>query len=708
MSKMLRCVMGLGAGLLMVCGPAWADEAEEEAAETDAPIIVTGQRNGYLVKDSASSTKTATPLLDTPQSLTIVSQVFIEDANLRSISDIIRFTPGASPGQGEGNRDQLTLRGVNTTADFFVDGLRDDVQYFRPLYNVERVEILKGANALAFGRGGGGGVINRVNKTAGPGNFGALSGGVDTFGAYAFEGDANAEIGEHVFGRIGAFYEDARNHRDVYSLERFGATPTLTWQPSSATRLVLAYEYLRDFRVADRGIPSLNGRPIAGFRDAFFGVPGLNESDLTAHIVRARIEHRISAELSVSGQFSWGDYAKAYRNVFPATAVSIDPRTGAASLGIEAYFDPTHRRNVYGQANVEWRTQTGPIAHRLLAGIEAGNAATQNQRINGFFDSSSPTSVSGRRVSVGLADPLIVPPITFRAGPANRNVTSDGNVVSIYVQDQAEFGDFQLIAGGRYDRFALDIANLIDTTRFSRVDDVISPRAGLVYKPIAAASLYASFARSFLPQSGEQFLSLDASLSALAPERFDSYEIGGKWDVLPGLNLTTALYQIERTNSRAPSGQAGVVVLTGESRTRGLELSLLGSLRPHWQIYGGYTYQDAQITSTTAAAPAGRQIGQVPHHLFFLWSRYDFTQRLGASLGLQHQRDSFTTISNTTILPGFTRLDGALYFALTPRLEAQIQIENLTNAQYFPTAHTDNNISTGPPRNARLTLRAKF
>lgn len=697
-------MLGLGLVMLAANGPALA----EEAIDADGPIIVTGHRQGYLAQNSTASTKTATPLLDTPQSLTILSQAFIEDAGLRSISDVIRFTPGASPGQGEGNRDQLTLRGVNTTADFFVDGLRDDVQYFRPLYNVERVEILKGANALAFGRGGGGGVINRVTKTAGPGNFGALSGGVDSFGAFAFEGDANGEISENAFGRIGVFYEDGRNHRDVFSLERFGATPTFTWQPGSATRLTLAYEYLRDFRVADRGIPSLNARPIAGFRDAFFGVEGLNESDLTAHIVRARIEHQFGNQLSISGQFSWGDYAKAYRNVFAATAVSNDPRTRLASLGVEAYFDPTHRRNVFGQANVEWRAQTGPIGHVVLAGIEAGNAATENQRLNGFFDSSLLTSQSGRRVSVALADPLSVPPITFRAGPANRNVTSDGDVFSIYVQDQAKLGDFELIVGGRYDRFALDIANLLDAARFSRVDGVISPRAGLVYKPIAAASLYASYARSFLPQSGEQFLSLDPSLASLRPERFDSYEIGGKWDLAPGLNLTAALYQIDRTNSRAPSGQAGLVVLTGQSRTRGLELSLLGALAPHWHVYGGYTYQDGQITSNTAAAPAGRQIGQVPHHLFFAWSRYDFTQRFGASLGLQRQQSSFASISNTTLLPGFTRLDGALFFVLTPRLEAQIQIENLTNAQYFPAAHTDNNISTGAPRNARMTLRAKF
>lgn len=696
--------VSLGALLVLSSQPARANSADE----ADNAIVITGQRPGYRVDSSASSTKIATPLLDTPQSITALAQAFIEDNSLRSIADVIRFTPGASTGQGEGHRDQVTLRGVNTTADFFVDGLRDDVQYFRPLYNVERIEILKGANALAFGRGGGGGIINRVSKMAGPGNFGSLFGGVDTFGAYAIEGDGNIDLTDGIFARLGAFYEDGRNHRDVYQFERFGATPTLTLHPSAATRLVLAYEYLRDFRVVDRGIPSLNQRPIAGFRDAFFGVDGLNESSFTGHVVRARLEQDFTNTLKGSAQFSWGDYDKAYRNVFPATAVTINPATGAGSLGIEAYFDPTQRRNVFGQANLEWRPSTGPVQHTFLLGVEAGNQGTQNERINGFFDSGVPTSVSGRRTFVPVANTLNAPPITFRAGSGNRDVRTNANLVSVYVQDQASWGKVSLIVGGRFDHFALDVDNLLAVARFSREDNVISPRAALVYKPIKAASLYASYARSFLPQSGEQFLSLDITSAALIPERFDSYEIGAKWDILRDLNVTAALYQVERTNTRAPSGQAGIVVLTGESRTRGLELSLAGALSRHWQIISGYTFQDAEITGATAAAPAGRRLAQTPRHLFSAWSRYNFTKRFGAALGVQHQRDSFAAISNSTVLPGFTRLDGALFIALTERLEAQVNLENLTNARYFPTAHTDDNITTGAPINARFSLRAKF
>lgn len=697
--------MGLGVAMILASEPARA-EAEKDA---DSPIIITGQRPGYGVNTSSSSTKIAISLLDTPQSVSVIAQPFIEDAALRSIADVIRFTSGATIGQGEGHRDQVTLRGNNTTADFFQDGLRDDVQYFRPLYNLERVEVLKGANALAFGRGGGGGVINRVTKVAQVGEaFASVFGGVDTFGAYAIEGDVNAPIGDSLALRVNAVYEDARNHRDVFALERAGINPTLVWAPDARTQVILSYEYLNDFRVVDRGIPSFGGLPLQGVRDRFFGVEGINESQFGAHVVRLRGQHAFTEAVSLSGQFLYGDYDKAYRNVFPATAVSFNPVTGQGTFGVEAYFDPTARRNVFGQVNLVWKTATGAITHTFLGGVEVGDQLTANERINGFFDSGVPTTVSGRRTVVSLQDPLVVPPITFRAGSGNRAVRTDAEILSVYVQDQAVWGPVTLIAGGRFDRFDLTVDNLLAGQSFSRLDEVFSPRAGLIYKPIPAASIYASYARSFLPQSGEQFLSLDVTSAALIPERFDTYEIGAKWDIAPGLNVSAAIYQLERTNTRAPSGQGGVIVLTGESRARGFELNFVGALSQQWQVLGAYTFQDAEITGATAAAPAGRTLGQVPRHILSIWSRNDFTRRFGAALGLQHQRDSFATISNATILPAFTRLDAALYWRLTDRLEAQVNIENLTNALYFPTAHTDDNITTGAPVNARFTLRAKF
>lgn len=700
-----------GASLAVLAGGAAAHALEGDAvADADKDmVVVRGQRDGYAPGQSSSSTHTPTLLRDTPQSVSVLPEALIEDTSTRSIGELLRFVPGATQNQGEGNRDQIVLRGNNTTADFFLDGLRDDVQYFRPLYNLERVEVLKGANALAFGRGGGGGVVNRVAKTAElEGAFGSLFGGVDTFGAYAIQGDANVPLADSVGVRLNAFYEDGRNHREVYELERFGANPTLTFAPTERTRLIASYEYLNDFRITDRGVPSFAGRPLTGFRDTFFGDPEANEADFGAHVVRLRGEHAFSDALVLSGQFLFGDYDKSYRNAFPATAVSFDPGTGAGSLGVSAYVDETERRNLLGQLNARWSVRTGPIGHTWLVGFEAGDQRTDSRRLNGFFDSGVPTTQAGQRTTIALRDPIVIPPISFRAGPGARNNASSARIVSVYIQDQATWGPFQLIAGGRYDRFDLEVDNLLTGQSFRREDTVFSPRAGLVYKPITPISLYASFARSFLPQSGDQFTSLDASLAALEPERFDNYEIGVKWDILKNLAFTGALYQLERTNSRAPGADPGVIVLTGETRSRGLEISLAGDITKRWSAIASYTLQEAEITSGTVSAPSGRLVALTPTQSFSAWSRYDLFKRFGVGLGVTHQGDSFASISNAVLLPSFTRLDAAVYVPLTDRIEAQINLENLTNETYFPTSNNDNNLTTGAPINARLSLRARF
>lgn len=714
-----------GSTLALMAGMAHAQEtsrASDLVADSETPtetVLVVGRAQGYRAITSTGTTRTPTAIEDIPQIVTIITRELIEDAAINSIADVARFTPGVTIGQGEGNRDQITLRGNNTTANFLVDGYRDDVQYFRPLYNIERVEVLLGANALAFGRGGGGGVINRVTKTPVDDTFLATRLAADTFGSFAAELDTNASFGEAGALRLNSFYETAQNHRDFYGLERFGFNPTLALRLTPRTRFGLSYEYVRDDRTADRGIPSLAGRPIAGFRDTFFGQPDFNRSVFEGNVGKVTIEHEFTPDLVLSSVFVYGDYNKIYSNLFPATSVTTST-AGVPQIGIEAYIDPTNRRNILSQTNLVWRFDSFGADHQVLFGFEAGNQHTTNRRINGFF-SGVPTTQSGRRTLVSLPAPvpgarLAMPAIAFPesgpaflAGNANRSVRTDVDLISAYVQDQISFGSqVHLIVGGRYDRFDLTVDNRFTGQGFARVDDLFSPRAGLVWKPLTALSLYSSFSRSFLPQSGDQFLSLDVTTAALEPERFDNIEAGIKWSIRPELRLSAAVYRLNRSNTREPTGTAGIIALTGEQRSRGFELGLEGQVLPHWNVSAAYTLQEAEITSTTIAAPAGRRIGQVPRHIFNAWNRYDFRKYFGAGIGVFHQSQSFATISNTTILPAFTRADLGLFFRLSPRLEAQVNIENLFNGIYFPTAHTDNNISSGGPRAARFTLKTTF
>jgi catecholate siderophore receptor len=693
-----------------LAAPAYAADAAAAAADAQdagTTIIVTGTRESYAVEQTSTATRTPTDLNDVPQAVSIVTEQQIEDQALRSIAEVLRYVPGATFGQGEGHRDQITLRGNNTTADFFVDGLRDDVQYYRGLYNLERVEVLKGPNAMIFGRGGGGGVVNRVTKRPVANPFVRSSASLDSFGAWFVDADLNHPFGESAAVRLNTVYEEFDNHRDFYEGERFAINPTGAVSIGGRTRIDLYYEYASDDRVIDRGIPSFAGRPLGGFRDTFFGVPGVNVTDFEGHTAMARLEHRFSDDLRLTSKLLYGDYDKLYQNAFAATPVA-ENATGARSVGIEAYRDPTRRQNLFSQTDLVWEGNTGGIGHVLLAGFEHGDQQTHNQRINGFFDSGVPTTSSGRRTIVPLTDPVAIPPITFRAGAGNRSVRSDAELLAFYVQDQISLGaNFDVIAGLRYDRFDLTIDDLLANRSFSRVDNLWSPRLGLVFKPTEPLSFYASYSRSYLPQSGDQFLSLDLTSAALEPEKFENYELGLKWDIRPALSFTAAVYQLDRTNTRAPVS-GGVVVLTGEQRSRGLELGLIGEIAPNWQISVGYALQDAEITETTAAAPEGREVPQVPKHQASLWTRYDFTPRLGAGLGLYHQSESFASISNAVVLPSYTRIDAALFFRITDAIEAQINIENLLGEDYSPTAHNDNNLTPGAPASVRGTLRFSF
>lgn len=679
-------------------------------------IIVTGTLDGYRTIETTTGTKTNTPIIDVPQSITVVTAAQLEDQAIRSMTDLARLVPGVSAGQGEGHRDQLTFRGNNSTADFFVDGLRDDVQYFRSFYNIDRVEVHKGPNAMIFGRGGGGGLINRITKGALVGEDRvAGTASADTFGAWYLAGDVNAQLGTAAGLRVNAYYESLDNHRDAFSGERYAVNPVVGAELSETVKVELGYEYVRDDRVVDRGVPGATigtlaapTTPLTGFRDTFFGVRGVNDTDLEAHIIRFRGEAALSDALTLSAQALYGDYDKIYRNVFAATGVN---RSGAVpTVGIEAYADPTQRETFIAQTNAVWRGSTGGIDHVLLVGAEFTAQDTFNERINGFFGGG--LASANRRVTVNLTDPLAIPTPVFVAGPtgnSNRAAATDLSQLSLYVQDQISIGEMvEVIAGLRYDRFDLEATNLFTSASFARVDDLWSPRIGLVFKPVPNASIYASYAKSFLPQSGDQFNSLDLTSAALEPEEFDNYELGVKWDVADALTFTAALYQLDRSNTRAPGATAGTVVLTGEQRSKGFELGIVGKPVPEWQVAAGYSYTDAEITATTSAAPAGRRAAQVPRHQLSLWNRYDLSDSFGVGIGVYHQSKSFASISNAAIIPAHTRVDAALFATLSERVDVQLNVENLFDEGYFPFAHNDSNFSTGAPINARLTVRVKL
>lgn len=662
----LACASALSA-------PAIAAEAAAPGDYLPTDIVVTGQRDGYATDDGSTGTKTPTALIDVPQTIAVITEDQLDDQAITQLGNALRYVPGVTLDTGEGHRDQVFIRGQASTADFYLDGLRDDAEYYRPLYNVARVEVLKGANALIFGRGGGGGVINRVSKTASlTDRVLAFEGGVDSFGAFSLGIDAGQPLAEGIAARINATYEEFANGRDFYDGRFIGVSPTVTAKLGERTRLSAFYTYDDDRRVTDRGIPSLNGEPLRGYDRTFFGDPDFNISTSTAHIARLRLEHEFANGLNVNLTGQFADHDKFYGNVVPASAT-------ATTATLNGYTSGTDRQNRIVQGNVVWQRSFAGIESTLLAGFEAGRQDTDATRYNIAFANNATS------VTVPLARVLAVP--AARQTTLSRASTSKLDTVSGYIQEQLDFGLVQVVAGVRYDEFQLATVNLVNGFAAERTDRKWSPRAGVVVKPIEAVSLYAGYATSFLPQSGDQFSVLDATTANLAPETFENLEAGVKWALTPQLVATAAVFRLDRSNTRAVDpANPGLTVLTGESRVSGFETSLVGRLAPNWQASLGYTYLDGEIRSATTAAPAGRKLQQVPKHQASAWTRYDVSDRLGFGLGAVYQGKQFASVSNAVTLPDWVRFDAAAFFDLSDRFALQLNVENLFDTDYYSSA----------------------
>ena len=345
-------------------------------------VVVEGQ---FLSSSEANSIKTPTPIIDVPQSLSIFTADQITEQGITSIGDIIDYTAGVNTSQGEGHRDAVVFRGVRSTADFYLDGNRDDVQYYRSLYNVDQIEILRGPNALLFGRGGTGGILNRVSKKADLNEqFTGFKSTLNTFGGFGVEVDHNFSSGDNSAVRINAMYESLEGHRDFFDGDRIGFNPTARFELSPDTTLDLSYEYADHERFIDRGIPTgADGRPVEALEDVVFADPEVNLTTLEAHLFRAALQHNFSDTLKGNLSAFYGDYDKLYQNFY---AAGYNQATNVATL--DGYIDTTERTNLILSGNLVSEFETGSTQHTLIFGAEYIDTSSDQDRFNPVFSTS--------------------------------------------------------------------------------------------------------------------------------------------------------------------------------------------------------------------------------------------------------------------------------------------------------------------------------
>jgi len=704
--------------------------ATAAGASTDTQDARTGTA-GIYTNSTSVATKTNTPLINIPQSLTVVTKDYIKDQNFQSVTDITRYVPGVAVHQGEGNRDELVIRGVDSSANFFVNGFRDDVQYFRDLYNAQSVEVLRGPSALTFGRGVGGGLLNRTLKEADGTRVYDATLQTGSYSDRRVALDAGQAVNENLAARLNMFYEGSDTFRQYGHLERYGINPTATLRPNDTTKVKLSYEYYHDERTADRGNPSqaLSAVPPAATRfnptapfapngdlTAFFGSPTLNVARADVQTAMAFIEHDFENGLTVKNASIFADYQKFYQNVYPGNgplAGAVNPTDTAFNRA--AYQHTTNRQNVFNQTDFVYKTFTGPLFHTLAFGTEFGRQTGVDIRNTAIFPNGTNTEV-GNPFS-----PTYFGTVTFihhRTGINADGVTtpdSDSkyglNVESAYVRDTIEITRWlQLIGGIRVDRFDMSATDRNTNTDRTRVDTKLSPQAAVIFKPEENLSVYGAYSVSFLPASGDQFSALTNGTLILDPQGFENKEVGIKWNILPRLQYTAAVYDLKRTNvPLADPNNAGFFILSGSHRIRGFETALNGYVTKDWQSSLGYAYTDARVTSDTSATiVAGNRIQLVPFNQFSWWNKYQINPTWGAGLGVIYFSDSFASSDDTVRLPGFVRFDAAVYLKINETWKAQLNVENLFDKGYWASADGNNNISPGQPRTFKVTATARF
>ncbi|MEE4330297.1 MAG: TonB-dependent siderophore receptor, partial [Wenzhouxiangella sp.] len=640
-------------------------EAAEPESDEDAALdnlVVVGN---VLYSDQINALRTPTPIIDVPQSLTIVTSDEIEARGFDSIGDLIDYIPGVNNSQGEGHRDAVVFRGVRSTADFFIDGVRDDVWYYRPLYNLEQVEILRGPNALLFGRGGTGGLLNRVTKKGVIGDsFTDARTSLDSFGGYSVQLDSKFATGQSSAVRVNALYEVLDNHRDFYDGERIGFNPTARFELSDRSILDLSYEYMDHERFIDRGIPTgADGRPVEAFEDIVFADPELNTSTLEAHLFRAALQHEFSANLKGNLSAFYGDYDKLYQNFY---ASGYDEVNSPDVVTLDGYVDTTDRQNLILSGNLIGQFFTGRIEHTLIFGAEYIDTESDQDRFNAFWD----TTQDDNEI-FSIARPLNLrngiginasgqPTVNSFSTDLNDDTRVGIDVFSAYIQDEIQITEqIDLILGARFDSFDIDVFNVPANERRTRKDEEISPRGGLIFKPFEQLSLYASYSESFEPRSGEQFDNINGDRDQLDPNTFTNLEAGIKWDFNRGLSLTAAIFEVEQSSPQVADNDPETLDVI-DSEITGFEAQLKGRITDRWFISAGYSYLDGE--QVDRFGDTGLRPRELPENTFSIWNSFEVTDRFGFGIGLTYQDDSFIDNSNTAVLPSYTRIDAAAYY----------------------------------------------
>ncbi len=677
----------------------------------DSVQTVEVRTEDFKADTADTATRLPITLLDTPQQVEVLTGELLRSRGVQSMKEAVEVIPAVGLQLGEGRRDNFFIRGFNAVGDMYIDGVRDDAQYYRDLSNTDRIEVLEGPAAALYGRGSSGGLINRVTKKPRmEGTLGELTYTAGSYGEHRGEADldtvvpgTNRKLGFRLTGA--AEHEGSQRH--FYWEDRYAFAPTLAWHPSEQTTVTAQIERLRDDRLPDRGIPYLPATgapadvPVGNFYGYVGPLAGSNfiHSAVTDGTLDAK--HAFADGWNVHAVERLAGYATNFANMY---ATAVTPAANGDYKVARGEYNGTQNWSLAFSNLEAYRTgRFLGLTHTFLIGAEYGREATDSTQFNG------PTN----QTPISLLNPQPLAPVLSTV--LSRNNRFLGQTLAVYAQDLVTLTPrLKALLGVRFDNFrqALDLRPPTNTTpNLGRTDLAGSPRVGLVYEVRTWASLYGNYSRTFDP-SGEN-LSLAVNNTQLKPEVTQNYEGGAKFELLRRhLLLTTSLFRLDRTNIKTTDPNNPLALLNlGEQRTDGAELNFQGSLARHWQVYGGYAWLDGRIVSSTTLSNGvslrGRRPAMNPLHSASLWTSYTLANGIGFAGGLVARDTQFAATDNLAQLPAYARVDLSIFYRRA-RWETQANLQNIGNIRYYDAAQSDYQIYPAAPVNGAVTLRYRF
>jgi catecholate siderophore receptor len=701
--------------------------AQKEAVELGSVTVKGEQDSGYKV-DQASSPKFTAPLLDTPQTVTVIPQELIQEQNALSLRQVLSNVSGITFAAGEGGGglgDSINIRGFSANNNIQIDGLRDAAQTSRSdTFNLESVEVIKGPNSVYGGAGTTGGAINLVSKTPQGRAFNRASTGVGTDGYQRLTADINQPLDGLEGGA--AFRLNLMGHRnDVaerneINQERWGIAPSLTFGMGSATRLNLSYFRQSDEDLPDYGLPARDGNVLSGIdRDNYYGFKNLDTEETDTESFTIKIDHDFNEQVSLQNLARYSEVDRL--TVVSAAHVNTAglPAGSYRPAGPQGYGRDYTTQMAINQTNVTWRFDTAGLAHTLVTGAEFSKEKYDRDTFNYGLPSGNAWPIYD----------LYNPPGHYAGPHARANTAKNASELdgqAFYLMDTLELNEQWQVNGSlRYDHLEGTVKNTDltknITTTFDSTDDVVSSRLGLVYKPAHNGTFYLAWGNSFNP-SVEDLASRGAGLSAstenLDPEENETWELGTKWELYERrLSLNAAVFRVTKTNGRIDSNNPLIdpVVLDGKQRVDGIELGASGTLTKQWQVFTNYTFLDSEIIKSDDPLEEGQALANTPPRSFSLWSTYDLPAGFQVGYGAQYVSQRNVSVASTTKVPDYWVHSALLGYQLSQEVELQLNVRNLFNEEYYDRVRTNTGSSArssalvpGEGRTAILTANFSF